>query len=360
MISKIKKVAIVGIQGVPAHYGGFETLVENLIKQNNDKNIEYTVFCSKYDLPTHLKTYEKARLKYLFLHSNGIESIFYDFFAMLRAVKGYDTILILGISGCIFIPVIKLFSSAKLVVNIDGLEYKRKKWNRSARWFLHLSEKVAVRFADTVVADNKGIQDYVIGTYHKNPKLIAYGGDHVLVNVPEEEQVACLKRYGLSKNGYALTVCRIEPENNIDMILDVFAGSPDKIVIVGNLQVSPYSRKLVQQYSRYNNILLIDAVYDKVSLYILRHNAGYYVHGHSAGGTNPSLVEAMFFGRPILAYDVLYNRVTTFEQAKYFANKEELKILITQTKGMNGVLLQQMAAERYTWQIITRQYEELY
>ena len=200
----------------------------------------------------------------------------------------------------------------------------------------------------------------MIETYHKNPQLIAYGGDHVLVNVPEEEQAACLKRYGLSKNGYALTVCRIEPENNIDMILDVFAGSQDKIVIVGNLQVSSYSRKLVQQYSQYNNILLIDAVYDKVSLYILRHNAGYYVHGHSAGGTNPSLVEAMFFGRPILAYDVLYNRVTTFEQAKYFANKEELKILITQTKSMNGLLLQQMASERYTWQIITRQYEELY
>lgn len=360
MINKIKKVAIVGIQGIPAHYGGFETLVENLIKHNKTENIEYTVFCSSRDLPTRLNTYMGTRLIYVPLHSNGIGSVFYDFLSMLLAVRGYDTILILGISGCIFLPFVKLLSPAKFIVNIDGLEHRRKKWNRFARWFLRISERVAVRFADTIISDNKGIRDYVTETYHKDSELISYGGDHVLVDVPEETQIAFLARYGLVRNEYALTVCRIEPENNIDLILETFTECTDKIVIVGNFKTNAYSHHLQQQYGRYKNILLLDAVYDRDLLYILRHNARYYVHGHSAGGTNPSLVEAMFFGRPILVYDVTYNRETTTFQAEYFSNKEDLKRLITHTQYMNGALLRQVASERYLWQDITRQYEELY
>lgn len=360
MIIKPKRVAVVGTQGIPAHYGGFETFAENLVRYNSSKEIEYTIFCSSKDLPTHLSSYRGAKLKYIPLHSNGVESILYDFFSLLRAIKGYDVILVLGISGCLFIPIIKLLSSAKIIVNIDGLEHRRKKWNGISRWYLRLSEHIAVRFANTIVADNKAIQDYITETYRKPSKLIAYGGDQVLIDVSEEKQDTFLKLCGLTKGKYALTVCRIEPENNINLILDAFAGISQKIAVVGNLHVSPYAIDLVAHYKPYRNIFFIDAIYDLDLLFILRHNANFFVHGHSAGGTNPSLVEAMFFGHPILAYDINYNRETTSNLAEYFSNKEELRQLISQNNHSDANLLRQVAMERYTWEAIVQQYEQLF
>ena len=360
MTNRKKRVAIVGIQGVPAHYGGFETFVDNLIGQESANAIDYTVFCSKVDLPTRLERYKAARLKYLPLHSNGIESVLYDFLSMLQAIHGNDTILVLGISGCVFVPIIKVFSHAKILINIDGLEHRRKKWNRFARRYLRFSEKVAVHFADTIIVDNKGIQDYVTETYHKASELIAYGGDQVLMDVPEDRQCEVLGRLELHKGKYAVSVCRIEPENNVDMILDAYIETGSKIVVIGNFQGHAYSQKLLEQYGSYSNILMLDTVYDKELLYILRHNAAYYVHGHSAGGTNPALVEVMFFGCPILAYDVVYNRETTQNKADYFSNKEELIALITNADFSDGASLKKLALERYRWKNIAEQYEKLY
>lgn len=360
MTNRKKRVAIVGIQGVPAHYGGFETFVDNLIGQESADAIDYTVFCSKVDLPTRLEKYKGARLKYLPLHSNGMESVLYDFLSMLQAIRGNDTILILGISGCVFVPVVKIFSHAKILINIDGLEHRRKKWNRFARRYLRFSERVAVHFADTVITDNKGIQDYVTETYHKSSELIAYGGDQVLMDVSENRQRELLSKLCLNSDEYAVTVCRIEPENNVDMILDAFVETGVKIVAVGNFEGHSYSHDLLRRYKCYPNIIMLDAVYDKELLYVLRHNAAYYVHGHSAGGTNPALVEAMFFGCPILAYDVVYNRETTQNKADYFSTKEELIALMEHADFSDGVSLKELAYERYRWKSIAEQYEKLY
>lgn len=279
---------------------------------------------------------------------------------MLKARKGFDDILVLGVSGCAFLPLIKLLTSARLIVNIDGLEHRRAKWNKYAKWFLRFSEHMAVKFGDTIIADNKGIADYVMDTYKLQPEVIAYGGNHVLTEVSDEEQDALLSRYDLRKKEYALTICRIEPENNIDITLETFAETGDKLVIVGNFHNSNYSLDLLHKYSCYSNIIMINSLYDKVPLYILRANSRCYIHGHSAGGTNPSLVEAMFFGRPILAFDVNYNRETTLNKAQYFSNKEDLKKLIANIQQCDGKVLQQIASEKYTWQIISKQYKQLY
>ena len=195
----MKQVAIVGTQGVPANYGGFETLVENIIGENCPKDVSYTVFCSSKDMKPDKKTYKGAQLKYIGLHANGIQSIPYDILSMIKAIRGYDVILVLGVSGCMFLPIVKLLSKAKIVVNIDGLEHRRAKWGKTARWVLRQSEAMAVKWADCIVADNKGIQDYVTETYRKNSELIAYGGDHVLRNVTEKKQQEILNRYGLKK-----------------------------------------------------------------------------------------------------------------------------------------------------------------
>lgn len=279
--------------------------------------------------------------------------------SLCKAIRGYDVVLVLGVSGCSFLPIFRLFSRTRLIVNIDGLEHRRDKWGRVARWILRFSESMAVRYADVVISDNKGIQDYVRETYHKESALIAYGGDHVGRDLSKETQQKYLGQYGLTPGEYAITVCRIEPENNCHITLEAFARSKKRLVFIGNWNHSEYARNLKARYNAYPNISCLDAIYDLDVLYALRSNAGVYVHGHSAGGTNPSLVEAMFFGCPILAYDVVYNRETTHGQAYYFSNVEELEKLLLRT-DLQGDIMKSIAEEEYTWKHITLQYCALY
>lgn len=357
----MKKVAIVGTQGVPACYGGFESLVENIIGENASPDIEYTVYCSRKDMAKtlHLTTYKGARLRYVNLHANGIQSIPYDMVSMIRSISGYDVVLVLGTSGCSFLPVFRLFNHKRLIVNIDGLEHRRAKWGKLARWVLRISEVIAVRCADVVVADNKGIQDYVKDTYGKDTALIAYGGDHVLRSVNSGRQKEILNRYGLVSGKYAIKVCRIEPENNCDMVLEAFSRCGRQLVFIGNWNKSDYARRLRTEYEKFPNIKILDAIYELDTLYTLRSNAWCYVHGHSAGGTNPSLVEAMFFGRPILAYDVVYNRETTYGEAYYFGGVKELAALL-ECHDLKGERMLELAKEHYTWKRIAGAYELLY
>lgn len=353
------KVAIIGIQGVPAKYGGFESLVENIIGENCSRNIRYTVFCSSTDMPDQRPEYKNCRLEYIGLRANGASSIPYDMASMIRARKGFDTILILGTSGCVFLPILKHLTKSRIIVNIDGLEHKRAKWGGFARWFLRVSESCAVHNADVVIADNKAIQDYVRDKYHKHAELIAYGGDHAKRDISNQEQNAILEKYGLADQEYAITVCRIEPENNCHLILQAFAQSGKTLAFIGNWKHSAYAQELHAQYASMENLRLLDAIYDLDTLFALRSHATWYVHGHSAGGTNPSLVEAMFFGKPILAYDVVYNRETTHNQACYFSSAEELARLLS-ASNLDGSPLRKIAEENYTWQHIAKQYEQLY
>ena len=392
-----KKVAIIGTQGVPARYGGFESLVENLL-ENASEEVEYTVFCSSKDIQCgsakRPAAYKGARLKYVGLHANGAQSIFYDLLSMLRCLRGYDTLLVLGVSGCLFLPVIRLFLSrkTKLVINIDGLEHKRDKWNKLARWILLTSEKMAVRYADTVISDNQAITDYVVSTYGPRSEealvTIAYGGDHVAREVSEERQREILASYGLQAGGYAFSVCRIEPENNCHITLEAFAGAASAasdgsavtvpeadataspavlpLLLIGNWTHSDWARQLRARFQGQKGVIPADAVYDLDVLYTLRSNAALYVHGHSAGGTNPSLVEAMFFGRPIFAFDVPYNRETTFGQAFYFHDAESLMAGISRLSGAEdaakeaGAMLARLAEEHYRWADIAAHYEKIY
>ncbi len=394
-----KKIAVIGTRGVPAHYGGFESLVENLLDYASE-GVAYTVFCSSKDLksgsvspqgnavsarPEKPASYKGATLKYVGLHANGAQSMVYDLISMLRCLRGYDTLLVLGVSGCLFLPLVRLFLSrkTKLVINIDGLEHKRDKWNKWARWILLTSEKMAVRYADTVISDNQAITDYVVSTYgprNENALVtIAYGGDHVFREVSEARQREILAAYGLRAGGYAFSVCRIEPENNCHITLEAFAkaaasgseysatdGTPLPLLLVGNWEHSEWARRLRTHFQGRKGVLMADAVYDLDVLYTLRSNAALYVHGHSAGGTNPSLVEAMFFGRPIIAFDVPYNRETTFGKAVYFRDVESLMAgMAKHSEGGGGsadagAVLARLAREHYRWADIAARYEKNY
>lgn len=355
----MKNIAIIGIQGVPANYGGFESLVENIIGENKSPNVNYTVFCSSKDLTQHISKYKGAKLKYIPLSANGVQSIPYDMLSLLKVPKETDVILVLGVSGSLILPFFRLFSKKKLVINIDGLEHRRDKWGKVARWYLKLSEKMAVKYADVIIADNKGICDYVKEEYGKASVLIAYGGDHVIRDIDPTFEKSTLERFSLTPNDYAITVCRIEPENNCHNTLEAFSKTDKKLIFIGNWERSEYGRELKGRYSKFSNIIIQDPIYDIDILYALRKNAGRYIHGHSAGGTNPSLVEAMFFGCPILCYDVVYNRASTQDKAYYWSDVDEL-IKLLQCDDLSGDIMKTIAQEVYTWRVITSQYEALY
>lgn len=357
----MKKVAIVGTQGVPALYGGFESLVENLLKYRSSDDIQYTVYCSSKDQKKGAKEYEGAKLRYIKISSHGGEAILYDMLSLIRSIRGFDTILMLGASGYPLFPIFKLLSKSKLIINKDGIEYKRNRGNltniggKISLW----AEKASLKYGDLIISDNKAIQDYVTKKYNKESVLIAYGGDQAIRNVSDKFATETLNKYKLEKNDYAFAVCRIEPENNCHIVLEAFSKTNKKIMFVGNFNRSEYGQELKEKYKDSKNIIISDPIYDLDTLFVLRNNCKMYLHGHSVGGTNPSLVEAMFFGCPILAYDVVYNRETTENKAYYFKDAQDIITLLNEN-NLDGSAMKEIAQRRYTWRHIVKQYEELY
>jgi glycosyltransferase involved in cell wall biosynthesis len=357
-MSKLKKVAILGSVGVPANYGGFETLAENLVKYHDatSSKISLSVFCSCCAYPSKDESYLSAKLKYVPLQANGVQSIPYDICSLLSAAWcRTDVILLLGVSGAIALPFLRLFSSVRIITNIDGLEWRRAKWKGLAKHFLRFSERIAVRFSHEIISDNRAIAEYVRRTYKVGSQVIAYGGDHA-VTVDE----AVVDEFDLPET-FAFSICRIEPENNLHIILETFSNldSPH-LVMVGNWNNSEYGRGLRERYAAFKHLLLLDPIYDLGKLKTLRSKAVFYVHGHSAGGTNPSLVEAMHFGKPVLAFDCNYNRRTTEDKALFFRDSKALQQLIksldkTASKKV-GLDMIEIAQRRYTWQKIASEY----
>ena len=365
-------VAVIGTVGVPACYGGFESLVDNLL-DFTPPNVEYTVFCSGKKYEKRLDSYKEAKLVYLEMDANGKESIFYDFKSMkLSVAANADIMLILGVSGCIFLPYIRRIFKGKIITNIDGLEWRRDKWKWYAKKLLKFSEKMAVKYSDIVIGDNKGITDYIKSEYskivkNKRVELIAYGGDQV----SRVQDDSLFEKYPFCREPYSVTVCRIEPENNIHVILEAFSKMSDEpLVFVGNWAKSEYGRSLKEKFSVYKNLHLLNPIYEPHIVNWLRSNARVYIHGHSAGGTNPSLVEAMNLSLPILAFDCVYNRATTEEKCLYWKIPDDLQNLMkklchseSDSESLREKIAREMgeAGKRlYSWERIARQYNELY
>lgn len=357
----MKKISIIGTVGLPAKYGGWETLTDHLTR-NLSTEYEITVYCSAKKYPEQLASYNGAKLEYINLDANGAQSIPYDILSMLKSLKFADTLVILGVSGCVFLPILRMLTKKKLVVNIDGLEWKRAKWGNMTKKFLKLSEALAVRFADIVVSDNKAIQEYIQDEYGRESQLIAYGADHATSESLSDSLTA---QYPFLNQPYAFKVCRIEPENNLDMILEAFEQTRSlPLAIIGNWSNSLYGQNLKAKYQDATNIHLIDPIYDQQILNQFRSNCSLYVHGHSAGGTNPSLVEAMYLGLPIVAFSIAYNVHTTHGKAKYFTTSQDLVEIIESSSEVDlqaiAQSLKEVAEENYTWKRISEQYAQLF
>jgi len=360
MTTKLPLFYIAGTVGLPAKYGGFETLVENLVVFHGENELacDLRVFCSARSYPDRPDTFGSAQLDYLPLDANGAQSVLYDGLSLWRAMRRKaDTVLLLGVSGAIFLPFLRAVSSIRIITNIDGIEWKRKKWKGFAKLILRVSEWAAVRFSHEVIADNQAIADYVQDTYGSRCHVIAYGGDHAL------HEPGAVEAPGGLPDRYALGLCRIEPENNVHLILEALEGLDMPLVFVGNWDSSAYGRDLKERYCESPNLYLLDPIYDPGALHAVRARASVYLHGHSAGGTNPSLVEMMHFGIPILANGCTFNRNTTEDKAHYFQSAAELAkqlcSLDPEDAAQIGSNMREIAQRKYTWDQIGKAYFEL-
>lgn len=357
------RIAIIGTVGLPAGYGGFETLAANLVRYAEQQRLpcEIEVYCSGRAFHNKVDRWHGARLRYIPLDANGAISPLYDFWSMLLAGwRGADAILVLGVSGAIALPVLRLLTRSRYIVNVDGLEWRRAKWSKLASRFLRLSEAVAARFGHKVIADNQAIVDHIRTSYDRQSVLIPYGGDHALETAGSSLDPVPAPL----PSDYALMLCRIEPENNVHIILDSFAdnlGLP--LLAVGNWQASAYGRDLQTRYAGSPYVHLLDPVFEPGRLYALRSNARLYIHGHSAGGTNPSLVEMMYLGKPVIAFDCVYNRYSTEDCARYFRDSQELAEAVRQSDEERvveeGQAMSKIAQRRYRWETIGDAYFRL-
>jgi len=358
----MKKVSIIGTVGLPPNFGGFETLADFLVQKLSNK-YDITVFCSSKHFKNRDEKYYSAKRYFLPLRADGIQSIPYDVISILIALFKSDTLLILGVSGCLVLPIIKPFIRKRIIVSTDGFEWKRDKWSRFAKWFLRFSEKCAIKFADVIVADNIIIQKYIKSKYNKESVLIEYGGDQSVYLKSNKDDI---RKFPFLKDQYAFSISRIEPENNCALILKAISELNEiKLVYIGNWNHNIYSRRLKGKYKFNNNIILLDAIYDIDVINLIRSNCTLFIHGHSAGGTNPGLVEAMYVGLPILAYDVDFNRETTHNKALYFNDtrqlQKRLQLLLNDITLQNKLVrdVKKIARDKYNWSAIINKYENV-
>lgn len=350
-MSRKIKISIIGSVGIPAQYGGFETLAEQLCK-NMVNFFRITVFCSRkiYSLQERKTPVKYAKRVFLNNNANGISSIVYDLKGILKSIRKSEIILVLGGSAGIFFPLIHLIKGkTKIIFHPDGLEWKRKKWNILIRNFLMLSINTACRFSDKIILDNQALLKYYL-KYKSKTVLIPYGGDQFNYN-PHKN----------SNTNYWLTIARAEPENNLDMICKVFQKLKDEnLIIISNWQDSNYGKLLMQNIKNYSNIRLLPAIYDIKILSEYLSNCKGYIHGHSSGGTNPSLVTAMWIKKPLICHDNEFNRSTTMDKCFYFKSEFDLFNRINKKKIVANPELFKIAKEQYTWQLISNMYRDIF
>lgn len=358
----LKKVFISGTNGLTAQYGGWDQLIRNVSELLTDY---YDVIChgSFFDANSESIKKFKSKEKLFKINANGISSIFFDFRCLLDAYLGKGICLMIGTSGGIFFPIFKILG-LKIVVNPDGYEWKRTKWNKFAKLFLFISDYLAINFSDVVICDHPVIQDRVKRITKTKTFYIPYGGDNAKHSSLGKLDYEFARK--LEKNNYFFKVCRIEPENSIHLVIKACISAKVNLVIVGNWSKSKYGKRLKEKYGRnaYSNIFLIDPIYDPVKLGSLRSNCLSYIHGHTVGGTNPSLVEAMWLGLDIIAQKNEFNQITTCYKATYFTDQKDLeKIISYKSKkdiiSKSGDKMREIALKRYTHKNVSLKYLEV-
>jgi glycosyltransferase involved in cell wall biosynthesis len=357
------KIAILGTRGIPNNYGGFEQIAGYLSKGLIERGHTVTVYNS-HNHPYKESTWNGVNIIHCYDPETRIGAagqFIYDLNCILNArKKDFDIILMLGYtSSSIWHKLLPQKST--LIINMDGLEWKRSKYSKPVKKFLLYAEGLAIRSGDFFIADSTEIKKYLDGKYNIHTHYIPYGAE-----TSQETDENIFNELRLVKHAYFLLVARIEPENNIEMVLDGFnkTASDKEFVVVGNV-TNKFGRYLVKKYKADKRIRFIGSVYNKEKLKALTAFSYLYFHGHSVGGTNPSLLEAMAAGALIAAHDNVFNKAVLNVDAFFFDTDIAVQDIIRQTK--RGMAEDKMISNNYlkivntfNWETVTGQYEQFF
>lgn len=385
-----RHVFIVGSKGIPANYGGYETFVEYLTKYRKNVDIHYHIACKTKDKTKKYShfTYNNADCFNVFVPNVGpAQAIYYDVAALNYSIKyAKDHRIekpIFYILACRIGPfmnciVNKIHSIGGTVyVNPDGHEWMRSKWSYPVRKYWKLSEKLMVKNADLLICDSKNIEKYIQSTYADyKPKttFIAYGSDveKSKLGNGDSKIVGWFKHFGINAKKYYLIVGRFVPENNYETMIREFMKSSTckDLVIITDIKKNKFYRELSLKtnFKNDNRIKFVGTIYDTELLKKVRELAYGYIHGHSVGGTNPSLLEALSSTKINLLYDVNFNKEVVGEGALYWNKKSNnLANLINKVDKLDNSTIEQFnrlstnrIIQNYTWSEIVSKYENLF
>ena len=355
------KIAILGTRGIPNNYGGFEQFAEYLSVGLVDKGHDVFVYNSHNHIFKE-SMYKGVNIIHCFdpeylIGTSG--QFIYDFNCILNTRKhDFDIILQLGYtSSSIWNRIMP--KKSILVTNMDGIEWKRSKFSNKVLKFLKYAERLAVKYSDYFISDSIGIQKYLLEEYEVESTYIPYGAEKM-----GHPDLDILNTYNLSKYNYDIVVARMEPENNIEMILEGFMQSKKDrdLVIIGSLKTD-FGKYVSEKYDD-RKITYLGFVSGIKNLNSLRYFSNLYFHGHSVGGTNPSLLEAMASNSLICAHDNIFNKSILEKDAYYFTNFEQISDLInTKIKAIENVFVinnKQKINDLYSWGKIVDDYDSFF
>lgn len=353
------KIAIIGTRGIPNNHGGFEQFAENFSVYLAQKGHLVSVYNS-HNHPFQEKIYQGVHI----IHSYDPEykigtagQFVYDFNCIMDSrQRDFDVILQLGYTSS-SIWYWLLPKRALIITNMDGMEWKRSKYSKNVRQFLRYAEKLVVKSSDYLISDSIGIQEYVKKKYNKTSEFIAYGA--TLFDKPDS---SVLSKYKVEEGAFCIVIARLEPENNIETIVEGFDRSKAEydLIIFGAL--NDYGKMLQKKYDKNKHIRFLGANYNQDHLNNLRYFSRYYFHGHSVGGTNPSLLEAMASNTFIIANDNVFNRSILDTDAEYFESASDIERILREDsafhrKGEVAFNNQLKIKKFYQWEQINAAYE---
>ncbi|MCB1985678.1 MAG: DUF1972 domain-containing protein [Nitrosomonas sp.] len=359
-----KTLRILGTRGIPAQHGGFETFAEHLARYLTKNGWRVTVYCQEEGGgPVYEDEWQGIRLiRFPTKNKGALGTVLFDWKTTLHAARHQGGVLTLGYNTAIFCIVYRLLG-LKNIINMDGLEWQRGKWSLAAKLWLYINERAGCLVGNHLIADHPEIKKH-LETRVRSEKItmIPYGAQSI-----DGADQTCLELYGLRPQKYAIIIARPEPENSILEIVAAFSKQKrgKMLVVLGdfNKANSRYRERVFAAASE--EVLFPGAIYDRHVINALRFFACLYVHGHQVGGTNPSLVEALGAGMPILAHNNRYNRWVAGDGNYYFSNTGEcaqcFDLLLEDTALLQSLRQKnrQRHLECFTWDGILTQYEQL-
>lgn len=355
---------ILGIRGIPAAHGGFESFAAKLAPYLRDRGHDILVYCQN-DAPDaprfHEDVWEGIQRVHIAPKSKGaIATMEFDLACVRDVVRRPGIDLVLGYNTAVFSAWERL-RKRRIAMNMDGIEWKRDKWGALAKTWFYLNEIAGSHLSTLPIADHPEIARHLSQRSRKEAVVIPYGGDLI-----ESADPAAIAHLGVSPQEYLVSIARIEPENSILEIVRAFSARKRgiKLVVLGKFDAENYYHNEVLA-SASGEVIFPGAIYEQDVVQALRFHARAYMHGHTVGGTNPSLVEALGAGNAVIAHDNRFNRWVAGEQQRYFASEQELDVIIGQAAGNASWLdearlgARKRHAEEFTWDKVLRQYEEV-